>query len=214
MEIWSGRPYDAFLQERVFDPLGLTDMGFTVPDDDWHRMAEVYAPGEDGGLVNATARLPNISSFRDGETIFSGGGGLAGTAMDYLRVAQMLLNGGKLDGTRLLKTGTVALMTRNHLTPDQGPLNWYAQGRFADNDPWTRLNGYGWGLSIGVRAEGGDHAIAGGQGEFKWDGLANTTYFVDPENGIVAVALAQYLGPGQDDLEMALRTSLYGAVLD
>ena len=214
VEIWSGRAYDAFLQERVFDPLGLTDMGFTVPDDDWHRMAEVYAPGEDGGLVNATARVPNINSFRDGETIFSGGGGLAGTAMDYLRVAQMLLNGGTLDGTRLLKTDTVALMTRNHLTPDQGPLNWYAQGRFADNDPWTRLNGYGWGLSIGVRAEGGDHAIAGGQGEFKWDGLANTTYFVDPENGIVAVALAQYLGPGQDDLEMALRTSLYGAVLD
>ena len=93
----SGRagPTTQFLQERVFDPLGLTDMGFTVPDDDWHRMAEVYAPGEGGGLVNATARLPNISSFRDGETIFSGGGGLAGTAMDYLRVAQMLLKRGQ-----------------------------------------------------------------------------------------------------------------------
>ena len=60
--------------------------------------------------------------------------------MDYVRVAQMLLNGGTLDGTRLLKTDTVALMTCNHFTPDQGALNWYAQGRFADNDPWTRFS--------------------------------------------------------------------------
>ncbi len=214
VEIWSGQPYDEFLQQRVFDPLGLTDMGFNVSDEEWHRLAEVYSPGENGGLVNATARVPNINSYREDDTIFSGGGGLAGTAMDYLRVAQMLLNGGELDGARILKPETVALMTRNHLTPDQGALNWYAQGRFTDTDPWTRLNGYGWGLSVGVRTDDGAHAIAGGRGEFKWDGLANTTYFVDPENSIVAVALTQYLGPGQDDLEMALRTSLYGAVLD
>ena len=159
-------------------------------------------------------KCSNINSYRADDTIFSGGGGLAGTALDYLRVAQMLLNGGELDGARILKPETVALMTRNHLTPEQKALNWYAQGRFTENDPWTRLNGYGWGLSVGVRKDDGDHAIAGGRGEFKWDGLANTTYFVDPENAIVAVALTQYLGPGQDDLEMALRTSLYGAVLD
>jgi CubicO group peptidase (beta-lactamase class C family) len=214
VEIWSGQPYDEFLQDRIFDPLGLEDIGYNIADDDWHRLAEVYAPGEDGGLVNATARAPNINSYRANDTIFSGGGGLAGTALDYLRFAQMLLNQGELDGVRILKPETVALISRNHLTPEQGALNWYAQGRFTESDPWTRLNGYGWGLSMGVRIDDQAHAVGGGRGEFKWDGLANTTFFIDPENHIVAVAMTQYLGPGQDDLEMVLRTSLYGALID
>lgn len=76
------------------------------------------------------------------------------------------------------------------------------------------MNGYGWGLSIGVRIDEQAHTVGGGQGEFKWDGFANTTFFVDPENDLVAVAMTQYLGPGQDDLEMALRASLYGGLLD
>lgn len=214
VEVWSGQTYKAFLQERIFDPLGLEDMTYNVADEDWHRMAEVYRPGEDGGLVNATERAPNINSYRAGDTIYSGGGGLAGTVIDYLHFAQMLLNGGELNGVRILKEETVANISRNHLTPEQGALNWYAQGRFTENDPWLRMNGYGWGLSMGVRLDDGDHAIAGGRGEFKWDGLANTTFLIDPEHNIVAVAMTQYLGPGQDDLEMALRTALYGAVVD
>ena len=67
---------------------------------------------------------------------------------------------------------------------------------------------------MGVRIDDQVHAVGGGRGEFKWDGLANTTFFIDPENHIVAVAMTQYLGPGQDDLEMVLRTSLYGALID
>ncbi len=214
VEIWSGQPYDSFLRDGIFAPLGLNDMGFQIADDQWHRLAKVYAPSEGGGLVDATPRAPVINSYRDGDTIFSGGGGLVGTAIDYLRFAQMLLNGGELDGVRILDPETVELLSRNHLTPEQGPLNWYAQGRFTESDPWSRLNGYGWGLSIGVRLDDQAHTIGGGRGEFKWDGLANTTFFIDPENEIVAVAMTQYLGPGQDDLEMALRTSLYGGLLD
>ena len=214
VEVWSGQPYDAYLQQRLFDPLGLDDMGFQVADDQWHRLAKIYAPGENGSLVDATAGAPLSSNYPAGSKIFSGGGGLVGTAIDYLRFGQMLLNGGELDGVRILKPETVALMTRNHLTPEQGALNWYAQGRFTDKDPWTRLDGYGWGLSIGVRVDDQPHTVGGGKGEFKWDGFANTTFFVDPENDIVAVAMTQYLGPRQDDLESALRTSLYGGVLD
>jgi len=214
VEVWSGQPYGEFLQQRLFGPLGLEDMGFQVADDQFHRLAKIYAPGENGSLVDATARAPLSTNYPADSKIFSGGGGLVGTAIDYLRFAQMLLNGGELDGVRILKPETVALMTRNHLTPEQGPLNWYAQGRFTENDPWTRLNGYGWGLSIGVRIDEQAHTVGGGQGEFKWDGFANTTFFVDPENDLVAVAMTQYLGPGQDDLEMALRASLYGGLLD
>lgn len=214
VEIWSGQSYDKFLQTRIFDPLGLPDIGFHVPDGQWDRLAKIYGPGEGGALIDATARAPVINSYREGDTIFSGGGGLVGTALDYLRFAQMLLNGGSLDGVQILKPETVALMSRNHLTADQGALNWYAAGRFTDNDPWAKFNGYGWGLSIGVRIEDQRHTVAGGKAEFKWDGFANTTFFIDPENQIVAVALAQYLGPDGDDLEMALRTSLYGALVD
>lgn len=214
VEIWSGQPYDIFLRQRIFEPLGLNDMGFQVADEQWHRLAKIYAPGEEGGLTDVTAGAPLSGNYSAGSKIFSGGGGLVATAIDYLRFAQMLLNGGELDGVRILRADTVALMSRNHLTPEQGPLNWYAQGRFTEKDPWTRLNGYGWGLSIGVRIDDQAHTVVGGQGEFKWDGFANTTFFIDPENEIVAVAMTQYLGPGQDDLEMALRTSLYGGLLD
>ena len=214
VEIWSGQPYNVFLRERIFEPLNLNDTGFQIADDQWDRLAKVYAPGKDGALVDATPRAPMINSYRMGDTMFSGGGGLVGTAIDYLRFAQMLLNDGEIDGVRILKADTVALMSRNHLTPEQGPLNWYVEGRFTENDPWSRLNGYGWGLSIGVRIDGQAHTVGGGRGEFKWDGLANTTFFIDPKNQIVAVAMTQYLGPGQDDLEMVLRTSLYGGLLD
>lgn len=214
VEIWSGQSYADFLQNRIFDPLGLPDIGFHVPDGQWDRLAKIYGPGDGDALVDATARAPVINSYRAGDTIFSGGGGLIGTALDYLGFAQMLLNGGSLDGVQILKPETVALMVRNHLTPDQGALNWYVPSRFTEDDPWSKFNGYGWGLSIGVRVDGEPHTVPGGKGEFKWDGFANTTFFIDPESQIVAVALAQYLGPDGDDLEMALRTSLYGSLID
>ncbi|MEQ8735565.1 MAG: serine hydrolase domain-containing protein [Rhodospirillaceae bacterium] len=213
VEIWSGQPYDAFLREQIFTPLGLNDMGFQLPDGQQHRLAKVYAPDDSGALQDAAARMPPIDFYSAGDTIFSGGGGLLGTAIDYLRFSQMLLNGGVLEGVRLLQPETVALMTRNHLSPKQGPLNWYARGRFSENDPWAKANGYGWGLSIGVRLNDQPHTVVGGRGEFRWDGFANTTFFIDPENQIVAVAMTQYLGPEADDLENALRTSLYGSVL-
>lgn len=203
-EIVSGQPYDRFLKERVFDPLGMTDTGFFVRDDEWHRLAEAYRPDDHGSLRNSTATLPEINSYKEGKSMFSGGGGLVGTVMDYLRFGQMLLNGGVLDGVRVLKPETVELMCRNHLTDAQGLINW-------SDDSWEDVNGYGWGLSIGVRMDEGPHAIPGGKGEVQWDGLANTTFFIDPEHEVVAVAMAQYVGPGQNDLELVLRRNLYGA---
>jgi CubicO group peptidase (beta-lactamase class C family) len=213
-EVIADQPFDAFLEQRVLKPLAMTATGFSLPARESNRLAQAYRPDENGKLTNATASLPKINSYREGGRMFSGGGGLLGTVMDYMRFGQMLLNGGQLDGQRVLEPETVALMTRNHLDDSQGPLNWYAAGRGTPQDPWWNLNGYGWGLSVGVRLDQGPHGVPGGRGEIRWDGLANTTFFVDPENKIVAVAMSQYLGPDQVDLELVLRRHLYGGLTE
>jgi CubicO group peptidase (beta-lactamase class C family) len=212
-EVVSGQSYDRFLDERVFQPLRMTDTGFVVPTDHWDRLAEVYAPDDDGELINATDRVPQANSYREGEALHSGGGGLVGTAGDYLRFCQMLLNGGELDGVRVIEADTAALMTRNHLREDQGPLMWYAKGRGTPQDPWTSSNGYGWGLGIGVRLEGESHVMPGSDGEYRWDGLANTIYFIDPVHDIVVVAMSQYLSMDQRELEQTIRKTIYGGMV-
>ena len=209
-EVVSGQSYDRFLDERVFQPLRMNDTGFVVPTDQWNRFAEVYAPDDNGRLVNATAKVPQSNSYREGETFFSGGGGLVGTAGDYLRFCQMLLNGGELDGVRVIEADTAALMTRNHLRDDQGPLMWYAKGRGTPEDSWTASDGYGWGLGIGVRLETDNHVMPGSAGEYRWDGLANTIYFIDPVHDIVVVAMSQYLSMNQRELEQTIRKTIYG----
>ena len=212
-EVVSGQSYDRFLDERVFQPLQMIDTGFVVPTDHWDRLAEVYAPDDDGELINATDRVPQANSYREGEALHSGGGGLVGTAGDYLRFCQMLLNGGELDGVRIIELNTPAIMTRNHLREDQGPLMWYAKGRGTAQDPWTSSNGYGWGLGIGVRLEGESHVMPGSDGEYRWDGLANTIYFIDPVHDIVVVAMSQYLSMDQRELEQTIRKTIYGGMI-
>jgi len=212
-EVVSGQSYDRFLNERIFQPLRMNDTGFVVPTDRRDRFAEVYAPDDNATLVNATARVPQSNSYREGETFFSGGGGLVGTAGDYMRFCQMLLNGGELDGVRVIEADTAALMARNHLREDQGPLMWYAKGRGTPQDPWTASNGYGWGLGIGVRLAGEGHVMPGTDGECRWDGLANTIYFIDPVHDIVVVAMSQYLSMEQRELELTLRKNIYGGMI-
>ena len=209
-EVVSGKPYDAFLRDRIFEPLGMHDTGFTVPVERERDLAEMYSPGPDGVLVNATARAPVTNSYEPGSRLFSGGGGLVSTAADYLSFCQMLLEGGRLNGTRILLAETAANMLRNHLTETQGPLMWSAPGRGTADDMWAAHDGYGWGLGISVRLDGEQQEIPGGCGECRWDGLANTTYFIDPEHDLVAVAMSQYLALDGRELELVLRTNLYG----
>jgi CubicO group peptidase (beta-lactamase class C family) len=208
-EVVSGQPYDEYLRTRIFAPLGMHNTGFIVPAARKDDLAEVYAAGPDGTLVNATKRVPMLNSYAPGETMFSGGGGLVSTAGDYLIFCQMLLNGGRFGESRILESATVADMCRNHLRTEQGPLMVGAPGRGTANDMWASHDGYGWGLGISVRLDEGEHRIPGGRGECRWDGLANTTYFIDPEHDIVAVAMAQLLALDGRELEMVLRNNLY-----
>ncbi len=108
----SGKPFEQFLQERILDPLGMTDTGFHVPEDKAHRLAACYS-AEKGGMVLQDD--PTNSSFLEPPSFISGGGGLCSTAADYLTFCRALLNGGELGGVRLIGPKTLALMTSNHL---------------------------------------------------------------------------------------------------
>jgi CubicO group peptidase (beta-lactamase class C family) len=205
-EVVSGQPLNVFLQRRLFEPIGMGDTGYWVKDGETDRLAEIYGPDGSGKLINRTATAPASSTYTKPGTLFSAGGGLVSTASDYLRFLQMLLNGGELDGTRVLKPETVKMMLTRQTTPEQGLVYWY------NHNSTPVFRGYAWGLAIGVRAEEGPHAAPGSPGDAAWGGLANTAYFLDPLQQVAAVALTQYLGPDEPALPLTLRNGVYGAI--
>ncbi len=210
-EVISGKTLPELVRERVTNKLGMTDTGFWVEEQNQKRFADVYRMGEDGRgdkLVNGTAMAPPSSSYLKPGTFFSGGGGLTSTAMNYLRFAEMLRQGGTLDGTQILKADTVKAMTTNALTPKQG-------GEVYWNDEYAIdiFKGYGWGLALGVRLPDAQaptpHTVPGTAGDFGWYSLANSVFFVDPSEDISAVALCHYQGPGEREIGAALRAGVY-----
>jgi CubicO group peptidase (beta-lactamase class C family) len=206
-EVASGQPLDVFLQRRMFDKIGMRDTHFSVPPNDLSRFAEVYGPSGSEKLANISAKVANLSSFTKPGTFFSAGGGLVSTVPDYLRFVQMLLNGGEIDGVRVLKAETVKSMLTRHTTPEQGLVYWY--------DPPTtfhNVKGYAWGLAIGIRADEAEHAVPGSPGDATWAGFINTVFFIDPKTKIVAVAMSQYLGPDEPVMTQALRKGVYAAI--
>ena len=206
-EVASGRKFNDFLDRRLLKRIGMDDTGYWVRRGSNNRLAEVYGPGDDGALVAVPA--PPSGPYTKPGTMFSAGGGLVSTVPDYLRFGQMVLNGGELDGVRVLKAGTVATMVTNALTPTQGTVS------FGDGfNPPKPFSGYGWGLGIGVRLVNAVHTVPGSPGDLVWGGLANTTYFFDPVENIVAVAMTQYLGPNADEVVFRLREGVYSALAD
>lgn len=207
-EVASGQPLDAFLQSRVFAPLGMRRTGFWVSPEAAARgeLAKVYTPGKDGKLVDMSAQATPLSYFTRPGTLFSGGGGLVSTVPDYLRFAQMLLDRGELDGVRVLKPETVDRMLTRQTTAEQGNVYWYAP------DAFPTVKGFGWGLSIGVRPDDAGPEVPGRPGEKGWAGLANTLYFINTRERIVAVAMSQYVGPQAGDLNNEFRDAVYAAM--
>ncbi len=204
-EVASGRNFNDFLDRRLFKRIGMDDTGYWVRRGSNDRLAAVYGPDESGALIVTPA--PASGPYTQPGTLFSAGGGLVSTVPDYLRFGQMILNGGELEGERVLKAGTVAIMTTNALQPEQGRLS------FGDSfNPAHPFTGYGWGLAIGVRLPNAAHTVPGSPGDLVWGGLTNTTFFFDPVENIVAVAMTQYLGPTGDELTFRLREGVYGAL--
>jgi len=167
VEVVSGKPLDQFLQERVYAPLGMKDSGFHVPAEKLDRLAEPGPHPETGAperVLDATKPPKYVS----------GGGGSVSTTIDYLRFCRMLLNGGQLDGTRLLGRKTVELMTSDHLGALNGPGA-----------------GYGFGLGFAVRREVGGPPMPGSTGDYYWGGWAGTYFWVDPKDKLIALFMIQ-----------------------
>jgi len=207
VEVISGQRFDTYLRDHVFSPLGMTDTGFTVSEAQLPRFACNYERQPDGGLRLVDA--PQQTQYRTC-SLFSGGGGLVSTAMDYFRFTSMLRNGGELDGVRLLGRKTIELMTHNHL-PDGHDLTQLAQpGRFTE----TAYAGVGFGLGFSVLQSPVRAQVLGTPGEYAWGGAASTAFWIDPGEDVIAIFLTQLMPSSSYPLRRELRTLTYAALID
>ena len=191
----SGMPLDRFFQTRIFDPLKMKDTQFFLRPDQRDRFAVNYAATPELTIVRAPDTGRNQGAYVDGpRASFSGGAGLTSTAGDYARFLQMLLNGGELEGARILSPKTVALMTSNHL----GSM--YSNGNF------------GFGLGFEITEHVGRSGRPGSVGEFGWGGAYATKYWVDPEEKLIVVFMTQLLPSSGLDINDRLRALLYGSI--
>ena len=185
VEVVSGQAFDAFLRDRIIKPLKMVDTDFVVPEAKWSRFVTVYSPDGKGGIrpmndpeTFGNANMSPWALYKTGRTYFSGGAGLASTASDYARFANMLLNGGTLDGVRLLSPKTVELMTMSHTSDVTPPLPLLGPG-------------VNFGLGFRVVTDLAATQSLGSNGLYGWIGIYGTTFWVDPKEKLVAVMLVQ-----------------------
>jgi CubicO group peptidase (beta-lactamase class C family) len=184
VEVLSGTPFDRFLEEQIFKPLGMIDTAFCVPPEKLDRFAAMYGPAEEGSGLKLI-EAPGASEYAKPPNSPSGGGGLVGTAADYMRFAQMMLNGGELDGTRLLSRKSVELMTTNHLPQHLLP--------FVLTQDWkVYTEGYGFGLGFDVLMDVAQSHATGSVGAFGWGGAASTDFWVDPKEELIGLIMPQF----------------------
>jgi CubicO group peptidase (beta-lactamase class C family) len=204
VEKLSGKSLPEFMQHEIFDPLDMHDTGFAVPAAKLDRLATVYRFDQKAGLT-AVPRDPNITTVPG---LASGGGGLYSTARDYARFAQMLLNGGTLNGARILAPSTVALMRANHL-PDA-----LRDNRFGIGVQRIRA-GFGFGYDVAVFDDPHKAGSTTGAGTFLWDGAAGTWFWVDPTDDIVFVGMIQRMvGPDMPNLQNLSRALVHQALVE
>ncbi len=205
VQVISGQPFDVFLREKVLKPLGMLDTDFIVAKDKQERFATCYMPGKDGKL--AVMDDPTKSTYLAPRNGYSGGGGLAGTAGDYLRFCKFMLNKGELDGVRLLGRKTVELMTSNHLPGDMADMG---MPRFSESPYY----GIGFGLGFSVMINPAKAQILGTAGEYAWGGAASTAFWCDPAEDMAVVLLTQLYPSSTYPIRRDLRVLTYQAIVD
>jgi CubicO group peptidase (beta-lactamase class C family) len=213
----SGMPFEQFLKQRIFEPLGMTDTDFHVPADKAHRFAACYSAPGGAMTFHATDRSgrltlqddPKTSSFLAPPAFISGGGGLCSTAADYLTFCRALLNRGELDGVRLIGPKTLALMTSNHL-PGGKELPELSRSLFSE----AAYNGIGFGLGFSVTMEPAKTLISGSPGEYAWGGAATTSFLIDPAEEMIMIFMTQVMPSSAYPIRRELRTMVYSAITD
>ena len=208
VEIMSGQRYDDYLRSEIFEPLGMVDTDFFVPDENLERFAACYGRNSRKELVLVDD--PTTSAYRTKPSLLNGGGGLVGTTPDYLRFVQMLVGGGELDGRRILSRKTLELMTTNHLPGDGELADFALPGAYGE----VGFSGSGFGLTMAVAKPPAETGVVGSAGEFMWGGAASTTFFVDPAEALAVVFMTQLLPSGTFNFRGQLKTLVYGAIAD
>jgi CubicO group peptidase (beta-lactamase class C family) len=202
----SGVPYAEFLRARLFEPLGMKDTAFYVPEAKLARFATNYAVNEQGEISVVDA--PATSVFRSPPAFPSGGGGLVSTIDDYARFALMLAGGGSLDGVRILSRKTVELMASDHLSPSEFETFGLRGNRV--------FSGNSFGLGVMVQTEQAGYRGLGSIGKNGWGGAAGTWYWVDPKEDLVAILMIQRMSFGSAPIAISrdFETAVYQAIAD
>jgi CubicO group peptidase (beta-lactamase class C family) len=193
VEKLSGKPFPEFLKERLFDPLKMKDTAFYVPSDKMDRFAAFYTTDKEGKLIP----MPGVADYSKPPVMPSGGGGLASTISDYMRFCQMLLNGGELDGARILSPLSVKLMRTDVLPKDAAGVS----------------PGTGFGLDFAVV---NDPQLAGGyygEGTYYWGGYAGTWFWIDPVYDLIVIGMIQHRSDNMPDVRAISRSLTYQAIV-
>jgi CubicO group peptidase (beta-lactamase class C family) len=206
VEVISGKRFDQYLQENIFDPLDMKDTSFFVAPRKIDRFAANYErqPDKTLKLIDDPERSPYLRQ----PTFFSGGGGLTGTTADYFRFCEMLRRGGELDGARILGPRTLELMHRNHLAGGKD-LASMAIGIFSE----TANEGVGFGLGFAMTL-GEVEAGTLGVGDYYWGGAASTIFWVDPKEDLVAIFMTQLMPSATFNFRGQLKNIIYSAIVD
>lgn len=219
VEIISGTPFDQYLAENVFEPLGMKDTGFWVDDANADRLTDCYtlpelspfgvpegASGDDMVLIDGNSER---SGYRSKPTFLSGGGGLVSTMHDYHRFCSALLNGGELDGARIIGPRTLAYMTQNHLETGSD-LASMGQPTFSESN----YEGIGFGLGFSVVLDTSRAAVIGSPGAYAWGGAASTLFWIDPSEQLIVIGMTQLLPSSAYPIRDELKPMVYGAIVD
>jgi len=209
VEKLSGLSFGEFLRTRLFEPLGMVDTAFHCPPEKLDRFTSCYQPDPSGGL--AVQDDGQASTYASPPALESGGGGLVSTTQDYMRFCRMMLNGGVLDGARILGPKTVALFSLNHLEGGRELAQMAPPGAFSESG----YNGIGFSIGCGVNIDVARTRLPGTLGEYFWGGAAATAFWIDPREDLAVVFMTQVLGsPARLTLRRDLRTLVYSAITE
>jgi CubicO group peptidase (beta-lactamase class C family) len=206
VEVISGQSLPEYLQQHIFGPLGMVDTSFEIAEDKEERFASCYERNFKKELVlqdDAAA-----SDYRQ-RSFYSGGGGLLSTIHDYYQFCRMLINGGELNGQRLLGPKTVAFMTSNHL-PGACDMSVFARGSFSE----TSYVGTGFGLGFAMKIDPVRNGSLGSVGEYFWGGMASTLFWVDPAEELITIFMTQMMPSGTFNFRGQLQSIIYPALLE